>query len=128
MVALLAFALVLPSAAPAATYEEHKTTPGYETPKTTPSTPATTPATTPTKGTSPAKESKEPTTTGSKEVAPTKTSSTPTPTTTTKTEKASTLPFTGFDLRWSFGIGLLLMGAGFSIMVLQRRQRREGGR
>ena len=32
------------------------------------------------------------------------------------------------DLRWSFGLGLLLMGAGFSIVVVQRRHRREGGR
>ena len=63
-------------------------------------------------------------TTPEKETAPAKASSTPT----TSTEKASTLPFTGFDLRWDIGFGLLLMGAGFSIVVAQRRQRRQHGR
>jgi hypothetical protein len=42
-------------------------------------------------------------------------------------KKASTLPFTGFDLRWTVGFGLLLMGAGTSIVVAQRRQRRRTG-
>ena len=37
--------------------------------------------------------------------------------------EASKLPFTGFDLRWSVGMGLLLMGAGLSIVVVQRRHR-----
>lgn len=48
------------------------------------------------------------------------------PTTTTEPAKAAstTLPFTGFDLRWSVGIGLLLVCAGGSIMMVQRRQRR----
>jgi hypothetical protein len=43
-------------------------------------------------------------------------------------EKASTLPFTGFDLRWTLGMGLLLVTAGFSIVTVQRRHRRSGGR
>jgi hypothetical protein len=30
------------------------------------------------------------------------------------------------DLRWSIVVGLLLIGAGFSIVVLQRRERRDG--
>ncbi len=53
-----------------------------------------------------------------------KTSTTPT----TETAKTGTLPFTGFDLRWSLGFGLVLMGAGFSIVAVQRRQRRQDGR
>jgi hypothetical protein len=59
---------------------------------------------------------------------PEHTTTTPTPTTTPAPAKESTLPFTGFDLRWSVGFGLLLMGAGFSIVAVQRRQRRSGGR
>ncbi len=73
-------------------------------------------------GTSPSKESSTPTTSTSKEAAPSTSSATPT------SQKASTLPFTGFDLRWSIGAGVLLMGAGFSIVAAQRRQRRESGR
>jgi hypothetical protein len=42
--------------------------------------------------------------------------------------KESSLPFTGYDLRWTVGFGLLLMGAGASIVVVQRRQRRGGDR
>lgn len=63
------------------------------------------------------------------EAAPTQTSSTPTtetsatggkePTATTAT-KASTLPFTGLDLRWVILGGVLLVGMGMSIMVVQR--------
>jgi hypothetical protein len=76
---------------------------------------------TPNSGTSPSKATKTPT----KTVSPATTSSTPT--TTTQPAKASTLPFTGFDLRWTVGAGLLLVGAGGSIMVMQRRQRRDTG-
>jgi ABC-type glycerol-3-phosphate transport system substrate-binding protein len=49
---------------------------------------------------------------------------TPAPVTTTEPAKAAstTLPFTGFDLRWTVGIGLLLVFAGGSIMVMQRRR------
>jgi hypothetical protein len=63
------------------------------------------------------------------EAAPTQTSSTPTktetsssgkePTATTAT-KASTLPFTGLDLRWVILGGVLLVGMGMSIVVVQR--------
>jgi hypothetical protein len=114
---LLAAALLGPQAASAA-----ESTSGYSqtvpTPKTT-----TTPATTPTTGTSPSKEEKTSPekTTPAKETSPTSS----TPTSTTSTEKASTLPFTGFDLRWSLGIGLLLIGAGFSLVMVERRQRRR---
>lgn len=72
----------------------------------------------PSTGTAPSKETKTSTTpTPAKETAPSTASTTP-------TEKASTLPFTGFDLRWDVGFGLVLMGAGFSIVLMQRRQRR----
>jgi hypothetical protein len=106
VVLLLALALIAPGTAVAA--EE---TSGYNQ---TPTTPTTTTTTTPTTGTSPSKEEGTPAATPAKETAPT--SSSP--------EAAKALPFTGFDLRWSFGIGLLLIGAGFSIVVMQRRQRR----
>jgi hypothetical protein len=85
-------------------------TSGYS--QTTPA-PKTTPATTPSpKG----------------EAAPTNTSSTPSktetpasstePTATTAT-KATTLPFTGLDLRWIVLAGVLLVGMGMSIVVVQ---------
>jgi hypothetical protein len=102
---LLTVALVVPTAAFAAT--TNTPTSGYnQTPPT------------PTSGTSPSKEKSTP----KKETAPAKATTTPTTST-----KASTLPFTGFDLRWTVGLGLLLMGAGFSIVTVQRRQRRDGG-
>jgi uncharacterized surface anchored protein len=106
---LLTIALAAPSAAVAAT----STTPtsGYNQEPNKPST-----------GTSPSKEASKPTTT-TKATSP-ETSSAPT----TQAAKASTLPFTGLDLRWIVGIGLLMMGAGFSIVVVQRREGRDGGR
>jgi hypothetical protein len=102
---LLTFALVVPTTALATSTG----TTGYN---------QTLPA--PTSGTSPSKQKSTP----KKETAPAKATSTPT---TTTTAKASTLPFTGFDLRWTVGLGLLLMGAGFSIVMVQRRERRDGG-
>jgi hypothetical protein len=105
IILLLAMALLSPGTAVAAS----ETSSGYNQEPNKPST-----------GTSPSKE----TTTPEKETTPSK-ESTPT---STPEPAAKTLPFTGFDLRWSFGIGLLLMGAGFSIVVIQRRQRREGER
>jgi hypothetical protein len=107
---LLALALLVPSTAAA------ESTSGY-------SQEPTKPTTTPSKGTSPSEETKKATTTPAKETVPATTSTTP-----TTSEKATTLPFTGFDLRWDIGFGLLLMGAGFSIVVMQRRQRRQRGR
>ena len=61
-----------------------------------------------------------------KEIKPAKHKETPTPTPVTPTPepaKASSRPFTGFDLRWTVGFGLVLVGAGGSILVMQRRQR-----
>ncbi len=111
VVLLMAMALLAPGAAFAATESNTKSGYNQETKE---------PEVKPSTGTSPSKETSEP----SKEAPASET----TPSTTPSTETAKTLPFTGFDLRWSFGIGLLLMGAGFSIVVVQRRQRREGGR
>jgi hypothetical protein len=74
----------------------------------------------PKEGTSPSKETTAPTTTKKSE-----------PATTAQPEKAATkaatLPFTGLDLRWTLAAGLLLMGAGFSIVLVQRR-RTDGSR
>jgi hypothetical protein len=105
VVLVLALMVIAPSTALAAT------TTGYNQ---TPPTPTTTTETTP-----------APTTTEpAKEVSPS-TSTTPASSTSPAEEKASTLPFTGFDLRWSLGIGLLLLLSGFSIVTVQRRQRRS---
>jgi hypothetical protein len=106
-VVLLGMALLAPGSAFAAS----ETSSGYNQEPNKPST-----------GTSPSKETTTPATTPS-----TTPSSEATPTTTTPTTTKA-LPFTGLDLRWSFGLGLLLMGAGFSIVVVQRRQRRDGAR
>jgi hypothetical protein len=86
----------------------------------------------PSSGTSPSKSTKTPTTSApAKETAPAKESapatSSGTPTTTTG-PKSSSLPFTGFDLRWTVGGGLLLVAMGFSIVTMQHRQRRDSGR
>lgn len=108
MALLLGAMLLLPGAAVAA-----ESTSGYNQE---PSKPKTTPTT----GTSPSKEAAKPTsTTPTTEVAPS---------TTSTTAKASTLPFTGFDLRWDIGFGVLLVGAGVSILTMQRRQRRRSER
>jgi hypothetical protein len=60
------------------------------------------------------------------ETLPAKEKKTPAPAPVTATEPAkaasTTLPFTGFDLRWTVGIGLFLVFAGGSIMVMQRRR------
>ena len=105
-VALLLVALTVPTTALAAgsTSKEN----GYS---------QTAPA--PKSGTSPSKEKSTPT----KAVAPATTSSAPT----SESAKAQTLPFTGFDLRLTIGIGVLLMAAGFSIVTVQRRHRRNPG-
>jgi len=104
---LLAVALVAPTTALAAASTSKEGLSGYkQTPK-------------PSSGTSPSKEKGAP----AKVVAPTK----ETAPAKTESAKAKTLPFTGFDLRWTIGAGLLLMGMGFSIVTVQRRQRRDTG-
>jgi hypothetical protein len=112
---LMVCSLALPGAALAA-----EGTTGYNQTPTTPTTPATPTTPTPTTGTSPSKE----TTTPASKEEPAKASTAPS----TGSEKAATLPFTGFDLRWTVAVGVLLMGAGFSIVVMQRRERRGGSR
>jgi len=113
----VAFALAMALAMPTMALAAEPGTSGYGS---TPSTPTT--------GTSPSKESSTP----SKTTAPETTKSEPTtssePTATTAEKKATTLPFTGFDLRWTIGAGLLLMGMGFTLVTAQRRQRRNSGR
>jgi len=100
---LMAFALATPGAAVAA--GTSTTESGYNQKPNVPK-----------EGTSPSKETTAPTTTKTSE-----------PATTAQPEKAATLPFTGLDLRWTLAAGLLLMGAGFSIVVVQRR-RTDGSR
>jgi uncharacterized surface anchored protein len=112
---------------PTTTTTTTTTTPPATTPATTPTpTPTTTPTTTatPTTGTSPSKESSTPT----KTTAPETTASEPSTSTEPTAKKASTLPFTGFDLRWTIAGGLLLMAMGLTIVTSQRRHRRNGGR
>ncbi|HEY2718539.1 MAG TPA: hypothetical protein VGI52_02830, partial [Solirubrobacteraceae bacterium] len=94
-------ALVVPTAALAA--EEGLS--GYNNK---PTTSSTTP--TPATGTSPSKESSTPTKTTAPETSSTEPSTTSEPT----AKKASTLPFTGFDLRWTIGAGVILLAMGFS--------------
>jgi hypothetical protein len=120
---ILVAALVAPTSALAASegLSGYSTTTTTTTTKTTP--PTTT--TTPTNGTSPSKETSEPTSTSSSGVA----ASTETTTTSSgKSSKSSTLPFTGFDLRWSLAIGFALIAAGCSLILMQRRGRRGTGR
>jgi len=116
---LTALALLAPGSAFAAEgtsgYNQEPPKPPTTTTTTTPP-PATT--TTPSTGTSPSKEEGTPATTAEKSPAPT-TESTP------AKETAKTLPFTGFDLRWSFAIGLALMVGGFAIVGVQRRRSNE---
>jgi uncharacterized surface anchored protein len=121
---LLAAVLFSPATALAA-----ENTSGYSqtvpAPKTTPSTTPTSTTPSPSTGTSPSKEEKSSTekTTPSKETSPT---SSETPTSTSSSSKSGSLPFTGFDLRWALGAGLLLTAGGFSLLMVERRRRRAG--
>jgi uncharacterized membrane protein len=124
----VAFALMMAFVVPTSAFAAEEGLSNYNNkPSTTPTTPTTTtPATTPTSGTSPEKAESTPT----KTTAPEEASKEPTtPTTTSEpTAKASTLPFTGFDLRWTVGAGVLLLAMGFSIVTAQRRQARKNER
>lgn len=74
----------------------------------------------PKSGTAPSKEA----TTPEAKSAPKPETTTTTPTTPAKTSVSpseSKLPFTGLDLRWIIGGGLLLLAAGISLRVTQRR-------
>ena len=68
----------------------------------------------PTSGTAPAKEESKP----AASTSPTASTS----------SSSSTLPFTGLDLGWVIGGGVLLLGAGVSIRVVQRRARHSADR
>ena len=104
VVLLLALAVALPGTALAASgYAQEPNKPTATTPKT---------------GTLPSKEAAKPTPTPASETVPTTTSTTPTP-------KASTLPFTGFDLRWELGLGALASATGVAILAAQRRRARR---
>jgi cytoskeletal protein RodZ len=116
--ALIAAVLLMPASAMAA-----EGTSGYSQ---TPSTPKTTPTTPkPSTGTSPSKEEKKPSEEkASKEPTSKEPTSSTAPSTTvgaSKSTTASTLPFTGLDLRLVVGVGILLIAAGLSITTLQRR-------
>lgn len=127
------FVLMLPAASALAV----ETTTGYkQTPapanSTTASTTTTTSANTttgyqqtptkPASGTGPSKETATPTNSTSH-------AKTAMPSTSTAMHHAnSTLPFTGLDLRWIIGGGVLLLAAGLSLRITQRRQRHDLGR
>jgi uncharacterized membrane protein len=124
----IASALML-SAAPAmaagTTTGYGQTTPAPTT--TTPQPAATTPK--PSSGTGPSKETATPKATSSEPSSKSTTPSSSTPSSSPSTASSrSTLPFTGLDLRWVVGIGVLLLGAGLSIRLVQRRQRQDLGR
>lgn len=88
-------------------------------------TPATTTESTPKGGVSPSSTSSTPeTSTPTSSTEPAKSSVEPTATT---AAKATTLPFTGLDLRWVVLAGVLLVGLGMSIMVAQRGRRGSEG-
>lgn len=131
---LLALPIALMLLAPGASALAAEATTGYSQTTPPPTTTTTTTVTT-TATTTPATKT-ETTSTPKGGVAPSSTSSTPkaTPTSTTEpaksavepsttTAKATTLPFTGLDLRWVVLAGVLLVGLGMSIMVAQRSRR-----
>jgi outer membrane biosynthesis protein TonB len=110
----LALAVAIPAPALAQTETTTNATSGYGTK------PPVTTKTEPKSGTAPSKEATTP------KSAPEPTSTTPA--TSTEPAKSSTapaaeskLPFTGLDLRWVVGAGLLLLAAGLSIRLTQRR-------
>jgi hypothetical protein len=109
---LLALPLAAALIAPGAIALAAQPTSGYGQTTPAPTTPA------PKSGTAPTQTTSTP----AKETQPAKTSSEPTAT----TAKAKTLPFTGLDLRWITLGGLLLVGMGMSIVVVQRARRDTG--
>jgi hypothetical protein len=129
----VAFALMMALVSPAAVFAAEETSPYTSKPPTTtttttppPTTTAATPTPTPTSGTSPEKQSSTPEKSAAPETKKEEPTSTPSPTTTAK--PATSLPFTGFDLRWTVAAGIVLLATGFSIVTMQRRQRRSNGR
>ncbi len=109
LLALPAALALIVSAAPAVAQAAETSSSGTSGYSQKPPTPAT--KTEPKKEVEPAKEEKKAATTPTTTVAPT---------TTTPTAKATTLPFTGLDLRWVVGGGLLLLASGLSIRLALR--------
>jgi cytoskeletal protein RodZ len=110
----VALAVAIPAPALAQTATTNNTTSGYGTK------PPVKTTTEPKSGTAPSKEATTPKSTPE----PTTT----TPATSTEPAKSSTapaaeskLPFTGLDLRWVVGAGLLLLAGGLSLRLTQRR-------
>lgn len=110
----VALALMVP-AAPAFAQTSSTGTSGYSQKPPTPTT-----TTEAKKETAPSKESTTPKTTTTSPTTTTPTVTTAPTTTTTTTPKASTLPFTGLNLTWVVGAGVLLLAAGLSIRLAQR--------
>jgi hypothetical protein len=115
LLALPAAALALALPVTPALAQTTKATSGYGE-----NAPAPTTKPSPKSGTAPSKEATAP-----KEATTPKAAEEPATTTTTPTTTASPstskLPFTGLDLRWVLAAGLLLLGAGLSIRLVQRR-------
>jgi hypothetical protein len=110
---LVALPLAIMLIAPSASALAAETTTGYNQ---TPPPPKTTPA----------KQEAAPTRTSStpaQEASPTATTGEPT---TATAPSAKTLPFTGLDLRWVIVGGVLLLGAGLSIVFVQRTRHGTG--
>ncbi len=114
----LAFAIPAPALAQT-TGATTNTTSGYG------EKPPVTTKTEPKNGTAPSKES----TTPKEKAAPAPATTTPAtstaPTTTSPTATESKLPFTGLDLRWVLGAGILMLAGGLSIRLTQRRSARR---
>jgi hypothetical protein len=119
--ALLALSVVLTLAVPASAFAQTSSTgtSGYNQ---TPPPPKTT--TEPKSGTAPSKEATTPSKEAPKEETSPSTSTEPTSTTPAKVSTApseSKLPFTGLDLRWVIGGGVLLLAGGLSLRLSSRR-------
>jgi hypothetical protein len=117
--AMLALMAPAPALAQAAAGTSSTGTSGYNQK---PPTPTTTPE--PKKEVEHSKEATTPKT------SPAPVTTTPTSTvepTTTATPKASTLPFTGLNLTWIVGAGVILLAAGLSIRIALRQRPGAGG-
>jgi hypothetical protein len=117
--ALLAAPIALALAIPAPALAQTSVTSGYGTK------PPVTTNTEPKSGTAPSKESTTPKEKASPAPAATTPATSTAPTTTSPVATESKLPFTGLDLRWVLGAGILMLAAGLSIRLTQRRSARR---
>lgn len=85
---------------------------------------ATTSAAAPVSSAKPESESKPTTSESTPKSSVKPSSSSASPATATTTTTAKTLPFTGLNLAWVIGAGLLLLALGLTMRVLQRRAHR----